>query len=413
MTINTRIYFLHTIVVFLLLFFVSIQYLLPAVTTKRTYGIAVTGNYTSFVDFASHFNFVKSTFLGNARLKVNRSVYSLENHLDINTEWAGRKILDALPFGYSPTMLWILSPLVFFQHAAAYTIFSILGLISVWWQTHPVRTRFGVGMLSMINPVTFACFGFGQTAILTGAGLLYLYEKTNETASTIRWHTLLLSSTVLWALTAKPPLAVTAAAVLIGMRKWQPVALSVALTILTTVAVSPLMGEGWWRDYIDMLTHYDKLQAAPEYAWSLHPELMTNLRGILSADFGIADNISSKISSVIWLVVLAVIASCAPLIKISGGGLWSFGVLSYLALCPHVSNTEDLQILLLLPFCVSPHNKTLKWQELVILVVVSLACFTSPAGFFMIFKDNRLLFFAIKIFLMVFIAINYRHKNSD
>ena len=400
---------LHTLLVLLLALFVWFQYLQPAITNKHTYGIVVTENCTSFVDFPSHFNFVKSTLRGNAYTRINRSVYSLENHLAINREWAGRKTCFALPFGYSPTMLWVLSPLVFFSHAIAFIIFNFLGLLSVWWQTHPLRSRFGIATLSMINPVTFACFGLGQTAVLTGAGLLYLYEQTSKAASTVRWHPLILSSAVLWALTAKPPLAITAGAILIGMRKWQPVALAAMLTVLTTIFISPLLGDGWWRDYITMLTHYDKLQAAPEHAWSLHPEFMTNLRGILSVDFSIADDVASKTSAVIWLGVLAVIAAFAPLLKISVGGLWSLGVLAYLALCPHVSGTEDLQILLLIPFCISPSNEKLGWKELLVLVVVSLACFTSPDGF-KLFENNRLLLFSIKISLLVFIGLHCRIK---
>lgn len=401
----------HTLLVLLLALFVWFQYLRPAITNKHTYGIAVTENCTSFVDFPSHFNFVKSALLGNTHTRINSSVYSLENHLAINTEWAGRKTVFALPFGYSPTMLWVLSPLVFFSHAIAFTIFNFLGLLAVWWQTHPLRSRFGIGTLSMINPVTFACFGLGQTAVLTGAGLLYLHEQTSKTASTVRWHPLILSAAVLWALTAKPPLAITAGAILIGMRKWQPVALAATLTVLTTIFISPLLGEGWWRDYITMLTHYDKLQAAPEYAWSLHPELMTNLRGILSVDFGMADDLASKTSAVLWLGVLAVIAAFAPLFKISVGGLWSLGVLTYLALCPHVSGTEDLQILLLIPFCISSDDQ-LGWREQLILVAVSLACFTSPDGF-LLFKNNLLLFFLIKISLMITIPYFYRTKKPD
>ena len=203
----------------------------------------------------------------------------------------------------------------------------------------------------MFNPITLTCFGLGQTAILTGAGLLFLYEKTNKAASTQRWQTLILSSTVLWALTAKPPLAITAGAALIGMRKWQPVCFGGCCHFSDYDSHKSVNGRwGGWRDYINMLTHYDLLSAGPEYAWSLHPELMTNLRGILSVDFGIADDMASKISSVIWLAVLVVIAACAPLLKITAGGLWSCCVLSYLTLCPHVSDTEDLQIFYLFPF---------------------------------------------------------------
>jgi hypothetical protein len=405
-------YLLHAVLWLLMVVFVGMSYLVPAYTTKPPFGITTTDQCTLFNDFASHFNFVKSTLSQGANTQRHESVYSLDNHLKINSEWAGKKISCALPFGYSPTMMWVLAPLVPFTYSTAYCIFSLFGLISVWWQTHPIRSRFGIGMLAFFNPVTYVCLALGQTAILTGAGLLYLYENTLDSSKELRWNSLILPSTILWALTAKPPLAVTAACVLIGLRKLRPVVLAAALTVVTTVIISPLLGEGWWRDYLAMLTHYDKVQAFPEYAWSLHPELMTNLRGVLSVEFGIADNVASNISSGMWIVTLVIIATCAPLLKLTAGGLWAFGVLSYLTLCPHVSDTEDLQILLLIPFCVPPHNKNLRWQDLLMLVVVSLACFTSSTRS-IIFNSNHMLLFSIKTALTLFVVISYQVRQAD
>ena len=70
MTNSNRIQFLHIFFVLLLLVFISINYLLPAITAKQTYGIEITESNISFVDFASHFNFVKSTLLGNDSINV-------------------------------------------------------------------------------------------------------------------------------------------------------------------------------------------------------------------------------------------------------------------------------------------------------------------------------------------------------
>jgi hypothetical protein len=390
----------------MLVFFVGASDLFPAYTSHQPFGITVTKTGAEFIDFASHFNFVKSTLFRPK--STSTSVYSLKNHLEINSEWAGKTINDcALSFGYSPTMMLVLFPLVFFTHSIAYCVFSILSLISVWWQTNPIRSRFGIGIFSFFSSPATSCFYLGQTAILTGAGLLYIYEKTQDTGKSEKWHTPVLPSIALWALTAKPPLAVTAATVLIGMRKWRPVALAVVLTVFTTGIISPLLGEGWWRDYLNMLSHYDKVQGVPEYSWAFHPELMANLRGILSVDLGIADNTASLISSELWIAALIVIASCAPLLKLSSGGLWSLGVLSYLTLCPHVSHTEEIQILLLIPFCVSINDRNLRWQELYLLVVVSLACFLSPLNS-ILFDNNRMILFSIKIALMMFVGINCR-----
>lgn len=72
----------------------------------------------------------------------------------------------------------------------------------------------------------------------------------------------------------------TAVVVLCGMRLWQPgVALAALLTVTSTLLLWPLLGADWWRDYIQMLTHYNLVQAGPEYAWSLHPENMATSAG--------------------------------------------------------------------------------------------------------------------------------------
>ena len=52
-------------------------------------------------DFASHLTFAKAFWLGKAG-------YDVESHLRITSQWAGRSVGIALPFGYSPTMLWII-----------------------------------------------------------------------------------------------------------------------------------------------------------------------------------------------------------------------------------------------------------------------------------------------------------------
>ena len=146
------------------------------------------------------------------------------------------------------------------------------------------------------------------------------------------------------------------------------------LTAFTTLAISPLLGGGWLRDYVHMLTHYNRTQIAPEYAWSFHPEIMANLHGVLTADFGFAADAASGISAGIWLLTLFVLSICGPLMRLTPGGFWSLGVLCYLAFCPHVSDTEEIQLALLIPFSISAVADRLRWQEQLLFTVVLLAC---------------------------------------
>jgi len=383
--------------------------MVPSIKSNQPFGITVTATGGEFVDFASHFNFVRSSLQGIPAVHGG-SIYSFEHQLRVVNEWAGEKINHALIFAYSPTMLFVLAPFVFFSHAAAYCLFNLLGLLAVWWQTHPVRSRLGIGVLAFFGSPALHCFNLGQTAILTGTGLLCLYGKSLDAGMEKRWRSAILPAIVLWALTAKPPFAVTAVTALIGLRRWRPVLLAVVLTVITTGLMWPLLGDGWWRDYLYMLAHYNIAQVAPGFAWSYHPDLMTNLHSVLNVDFGITANLAGRISWEIWIVMLVVLALFAQRLKLTTGCLWSLAVLSYLAFCPYVSDTEEIQLVLLIAFCVPLGGHRLRWQDKLLFVVVPLACFISPVNSILP-GNNRIMLFFIKIALMIFIALNYRSRQ--
>lgn len=214
----------HTILWLLLVIFIYKNVMLPALRSDKPFGIYQNNGVTTIIDFPSHFNFTKKVWLSRPHLNADGSVYSINNHLNATNNWAGTKINYSLPFGYSPTMLWLLTPLVPFTHEAAFCLFNLAGLWSIWWQTRPSRCRLGVGLLTYFSSLSFACLQLGQTALLSGAGLLYLAENTQqEHGGGADLRNALFSGTVLWLLTAKPPLALTAGAVLLSLRKWQPI----------------------------------------------------------------------------------------------------------------------------------------------------------------------------------------------
>lgn len=387
---------------------ISKEMLLPGARTVSTYGISLTpdkpgspSRKLTIIDFPSHFNFVKNAWLGQTTVSSGASVYSLENHLKVTSNWAGMRLNYALPFGYSPTMLWVLAPFICFPHVIALFFFNIAGLFSVWWTTHPARCRLGVGLLAFFSPLAQACFSLGQTALLTGAGLLFIAEKTRTEKREDGWRMPMFTGIVLWALTAKPPFALTAGAVLVGLRQWRPLLVAVILTVFSTLAISPVLGTSWIHDYLQMIGSYDLINSGSAYAWSLVPGHMSNLRGILSIDFAVADDVASRISNSIWLLALLCIAAVGFRSMLSAGAIWSLGILSYLIFCPHVSSTEELQLVLILPLCVRPQNR-LSWQELVLLVTIPLLPFASPA--FGLFAGNRMVLFIAKIALVIFIV---------
>lgn len=363
------------------------------------------GGYLMIIDFPFIFNFVQKAWRYETTVTSGSSIYSVKNHLKVTSEWAGKKLNRSMPFGYSPTMLWILAPLVRFPHAVAHFLFNLVSLLAVFWLTHPYHNRWGIGLLMFFSMVAQACFALGQTALLTAAGLLFLAKKTNEDNRIHSWRNTLLTGSALWALTAKPSVALTAIAVLFGLRRWRTLFAAGILTILSTLIITPLLGSNWVSDYFHLLWSYDKVHAGSIFSWSLVPEYMANLRAILNVDIGLPDNYACNISAIAWLITLAYISISGLRDHLSTKALWSMSILSYLVFCPHVSWTEELQIVIILSLCVPPQNN-LSWQELVLLIILPLLVFIpSISGSF---RDIRLPLFLVQVFLFIFIA----HKKS-
>lgn len=326
---------------------------------------------TTIIDFPSHFNFVQKTWRSQTTVGTGSSIYSAQNHLKVTSEWAGMQVPIALPFGYSPTMLWVLLPLVPFTHATAFFLFNVVGLLAVYWMTHPGRSRWGIGILIFLSLLADSCFGLGQSAILTGAGLLFLAETTCADHYTNNWRNTLTTGFVLWALTAKPTIALIAVPVLISLRSWRTLALAVILTIATTLLLTPWLGEHWARDYISMAMSYDKVNAGPHFAWSLHPEMMSNLRGIRNVYLAMPDDLASHISSSVWFAGIVGLIIIGLRFFVSAARLWSFSILMFLLFCPHVTRTEVLQVSIILSLSVTAADE-LSWADFVLLTFIPL-----------------------------------------
>lgn len=396
---------IHYIVWAVIVFMVTKQVLLPALNTI-SFGIWHNNGGLRIIDFPFTFNFTKAFWLEERPMGI--SIYSAANHLQVIRGWIGMDAEHSLTFGYTPTMLLILSPLVLLSPAIAYCVFNGAGLLAVWWQTRPVRCRLGLGLLSFISPLSMLCFFMGQNSFITGAGLLFLYERSRSGFEKLSHRQAILSTLLLWALTAKPPIALTVGVVLLGMRQWRPVLFAALLTLATTLAISPLLGSGWADDYIQLITTYNRVLADPVFTSGHYPKHMANLVGVLSVDFNLPDDIASRISSFIWLGALAGLVVLGPRLRLSVGGFWSIGVLLYLLFCPHVSSYEVLQVILLVPFCIPALSEKLHWKELTLLCMVFFLPFASPVQ-----SDNRIILFSGLLFLLGFVGILWRKKTLN
>jgi hypothetical protein len=360
------------------------------------------------VDFPFHFNFVQKVWQYETTVSSGTSIYSAENHLKVTSDWAGQKVGSSLHFGYSPTMLWIFAPLVNFSPPTAYFLFNAAGLAAIFWLTRPIRCRWGIGLLSCFSPLAQLCFVLGQTSFVTGAGLLYIAEKTKDDSTAHGWRESIIPGTILWALTAKPPLALSAAAVLLSMRRWRVLSIAAISTFFSTAIISPWLGSNWMNDYIHLLRSYNLTDAGSVFAWSIYPEFMANLRALLNIDIGFADNVAGYISTIVWLVVLAFIVILGLRRRLSVAALWAMSILSYLLFCPHVGPTEELLILVILSLCVSA-REGLSWQELVLFIMLPLLVFISPAPGTL--YGIRLPLFLAQLVLFLFIFVSGREKT--
>jgi hypothetical protein len=301
--------------------------------SDASYFIQLDGERVTIQDFASHATVARAFWRGEGG-------YDAASHLRVTSQWAGQDVRYALPFGYSPTMLWILGPICFLGLRWAYVVWTLASAAAIVWMTRPARSMFLVSALVALSPVALAALANGQTSLLSTAGLLFLALDRSADDSSRAWRRSLPAAMVLWALTAKPPIAICAGAALLAVGRRRVVAAALAMTVASTVALIPWIGTDWIADYLYLMRHYDLQSADRAFVWSLHPEQMGNLRGVLQATFSLADDQASRQSSVVWLLATGAIVVGGMMRRLSPSAVWSLAVLAFLAFCPHVSFTE-------------------------------------------------------------------------
>ena len=305
------------------------------------FGVVVEPGEVKIHDFASHHGSARAFWRGEGG-------YGVPAHLRVTERLAGRPLPYALPFGYSPTMLWVLGPLCPLPTVLAFIAWTLLGLAGVLWAARRQSSLNGLTLAipaAFVSPVALTCWALGQTAILSTVAFTALRRLDGRARLTGR--ALLGTAIVVWALTAKPPLAVVAVTALLAGRRFAVVGAALALTVVSTAALLPLLGKANLVEYVHLLTHYDLDTAAPAFAWSLRPETMGNVRGLLHVSFGVGDAIASRWSSALWLVASASVVIVALRRAAVSEVRWSLALLAYLLFCPHVTATEELQLVVI------------------------------------------------------------------
>ena len=318
------------------------------VSALRTepFGVVVAaGRPERLMDFASHRGFACAAWSGDLAHAGGASIYTLDAHLKATERWTGLPAWIALPFGYSPTMLWVLGPLCTLPARWSYGAWSLACVLAMGWMILRARVHW-VALLLLVTPLTVYAFALGQTALLTTAGLFFLMVRDAEGVggrSPASWR----ESLVLWLLTAKPPIAATAGLALLVRGRGGSVARAIGVTLVTTLAITPWLGTGWARDYLHLLGSYDRVGLPAAFAWSVVPQSMSNFRAALHPDLGLGDDVAARLSTIVWSASLATILLAAWRRPLPAGPTWALCIMTYLLLCPHVSSTEDVAL-----FCV-------------------------------------------------------------
>src|SRR5437867_4524815 len=310
------------------------------------FGVVVAdGRSERLMDFASHRGFACAAWSGGLARAGGTSIYTVDAHLKATERWTGLPASIALPFGYSPTMLWVLGPLCTLPARWSYGAWSLACVLATAWMILRARVHW-MALLLLVTPLTVHAFALGQTALLTTAGLFFLLTRDAEGESERSqgsWG----ESLVLWLLTAKPPIAATGGLALLARRRGTSVARAAALTLVTTLALTPWLGTGWVRDYLHLLGSYDRVGLPSAFAWSIVPEYMSNLRAALHLDLGLSDDVAARLSTIVWSASLVGILLAAWRRPLPAGLTWALCIMTYLLLCPHVTTTEDVAL-----FCV-------------------------------------------------------------
>jgi hypothetical protein len=310
------------------------------VRTGNHFGVVIGEGSISLQDFAWLLNFAKSFWAREAG-------FSVEDHLRVTEHLAGQRLPFTLPFGYSPTMLWLLGPLGPLPLAWGFVAWTLLGLAAAMWLSQRYRSLAIAAVF--ITPVAIGSWGLGQTAVLTTVALLALMRlDVAASGAPLSRRDIVVAAALLWALTAKPPLALAAAVALLAGRRLRVVAIGFALAVVSTAIVLPLFGAAGVADYLAILKHYDLETAPRAYAWSLKPETMGNLRALLHVTFGVGDAAATRWSAALWLLTSASILVAAARRAMPIEVHWGLAVLAYLLFCPHVSWTDELQLAVVL-----------------------------------------------------------------
>jgi hypothetical protein len=333
---------LHEALFVVLVVLVVVQVLAPALR-EETFGFSFDPERGLTVrDFPAGLVMARAIWTGQPKSEGGPRPgpgYDLDSHLAVTRQWVGQPVDAAMPFPQSPTMLWLLAPFCPLPLVWAFVAWTVLNLAVVWWLLRPSRSPWLIGPLFFLSPLSIAGFALGQMAFLGTAGVVFLAEQTRKPSGQ-SWRAAWPSVLVLWALTARPPLALTAMVALLAVGRWRSVLGAVLLTAASTAALTPWLGTIWASDYLRLLGQFNREQAPAAFAWVLNLTQMNNLRSFLNVELGVRDDLASQLCSGLWLFALGALLLLCRLRARPAALVWALCLVLQMLLCPHMHSYE-------------------------------------------------------------------------
>jgi hypothetical protein len=311
-----------------------------------------------FQDFCSHFNLVRETWRAG-----DERPYTADGQLRLARAWLRDQAPVAQAFAYSPVLFCLLLPLLPFSTLSAYVAYAALTTAAAWFLYRRLFAAVPAcifsaawGLVCAFSIDFWNVYRFGQTALLTTAGLAVLWMRTYDAAGRCWkpacWKEDLLLGAVLALLAAKPNLAFLGFVFLAAAGRGRALGIAALFCLLCTLAAAPVLG-GWpvWAaDYLHLLSHYTKAEIGPELAWSIDPRVNTHFASaLLQAGFG-PEPLLSRLCSAVLLACLAWTGYRLRHHPVQAPLLFPFALLSLLVFSPNLMHTEDVLLLLLVLF---------------------------------------------------------------
>jgi hypothetical protein len=173
---------------------------------------------------------------------------------------------SGMTHAYSPVAFVLAQPLLALpgrERYLAYLVLSAVGIILLFHFCLLPRMdapgQFWALAICVTSVCLFLAFEVGQSVLLTTTLLGFFWALLRKRGPKSSWRDDWILALLFWSLCLKPSVAIIPAMLLLGARAWRPLALGVALLLLTWAGTAGEYG-GWWnglRDYSYLLNHYN------------------------------------------------------------------------------------------------------------------------------------------------------------